>query len=97
MGKILSHNLRLGALVLIGTIFLIIAMYLIGDKQHLFGSTFQLRANFKNVNGLMVGNNVRFAVLFDNLSSKCSRKVNYSAVEINKAEEDVWVVYPWER
>ena len=42
-------------------------------------------------------NNVRFAVLFDNLSSKFSCKVNYSAVEINKAEEDVWIVYPWER
>ena len=43
------------------------------------------------------GNNVRFAVLFDNLSSKFSRKVDYSAVEINKAEEDVWIVYPWEK
>ena len=43
------------------------------------------------------GNNVRFAVLFDNLSSKFSRCVNYSAVTINKAEEDVWIVYPWER
>jgi xanthine phosphoribosyltransferase len=43
------------------------------------------------------GRNVRFAVLFDNLSSKFSRKVDYSAVEINKAEEDVWIVYPWER
>jgi hypoxanthine phosphoribosyltransferase len=42
------------------------------------------------------GNNVRFAVLFDNLSSNFSRKVDYSAVEINKAEEDVWIVYPWE-
>jgi hypothetical protein len=43
------------------------------------------------------GNNVRFAVLFDNLSSEFSRKVDYSAVEINKAEEDIWIVYPWER
>ena len=43
------------------------------------------------------GNNVRFAVLFDNLSSKFSRKVNYCAETINKAEEDVWIVYPWER
>jgi xanthine phosphoribosyltransferase len=43
------------------------------------------------------GNNVRFAVLFDNLSSEFSRKVDYSAVEINKSEEDVWIVYPWER
>ena len=42
------------------------------------------------------GNNVRFAVLIDNLSSKFSRKVNYCAETINKAEEDVWIVYPWE-
>ena len=43
------------------------------------------------------GNNVRFAVLIDNLSSNFSRKVDYCAKEINKAEEDVWIVYPWER
>jgi hypoxanthine phosphoribosyltransferase len=43
------------------------------------------------------GNNVRFAVLFDNLSSKFSRCVDYHAVTINKAEEPVWIVYPWER
>ena len=43
------------------------------------------------------GNNVRFAVLIDNLSSKFSRKVNYCAKTINKAERDVWIVYPWER
>ena len=42
-------------------------------------------------------NNVRFAVLIDNLASNFSRKVDYSAKEINKAEEDVWIVYPWER
>lgn len=43
------------------------------------------------------GNNVRFAVLIDNLSSKFSRKVNYYAEEINKAEDNAWIVYPWER
>jgi uncharacterized protein len=43
------------------------------------------------------GNNVRIAVLIDNLSSNFSGKVNYSAKEINKAEEDTWIVYPWER
>lgn len=42
------------------------------------------------------GNNVRFAVCIDNLSSKFSRKVNYCGTEINKAERDVWIVYPWE-
>lgn len=43
------------------------------------------------------GNNVRFAVCIDNLSSKFSRKVDYCAKVINKAERDVWIVYPWER
>jgi hypoxanthine phosphoribosyltransferase len=43
------------------------------------------------------GNNVRFAVLIDNLSSNFSRQVDYSAKEINKAEQDTWIVYPWER
>ena len=32
-----------------------------GSKQNLFGSTFSISANFYNVNGLMQGNNVRYA------------------------------------
>lgn len=43
------------------------------------------------------GNNVRIAVLIDNLASNFSGKVDYTAKEINKAEDDVWIVYPWER
>jgi hypoxanthine phosphoribosyltransferase len=41
-------------------------------------------------------NNVRFAVLVDNLASKCSIGIDYVGMEINKAEEDVWVDFPWE-
>jgi hypoxanthine phosphoribosyltransferase len=41
------------------------------------------------------GNNVRFAALTENLASDFS-KVSYSCHEVNKAEEDVWLVYPWE-
>ena len=41
------------------------------------------------------GNNVRFAVITENLSSEFGL-VNYSTHEVNKAEEDVWLVYPWE-
>lgn len=55
-----SRNVRVGIFVSIGTALLIITMYLIGDKQNLFGSTFTVSAKFHNVNGLMVGNNVRF-------------------------------------
>lgn len=39
-------------------------------------------------------NNVRFAVIINNLASK--EEVDYSVNEINKAEEDCWIVYPWE-
>jgi len=40
--------------------------------------------------------NVKFAVLFDNLSSECEVKMDFVGTEINKAEEDVWIDFPWE-
>ena len=42
------------------------------------------------------GGNVRFATLTENLSSEFG-SVSYYAHEVNKAEEDIWLVYPWER
>ena len=42
------------------------------------------------------GKNVRVAVLLDNESSKSELNINYSAVTINKASEDSWIVFPWE-
>ena len=42
------------------------------------------------------GNNVRFATLTDNLASDFNSNVSYTCHEVNKAEEDVWLVYPWE-
>lgn len=56
-----SRNVRLGIFVLVGSGLLVLALYLIGSKQNLFGSTFTISAKFKNVNGLMKGNNVRFS------------------------------------
>ena len=38
--------------------------------------------------------NVRFATLTHNLASK--EDVDYSVWEVNKAEKDCWLVYPWE-
>lgn len=40
------------------------------------------------------GNNVRFAVLVDNKSSKVS--VDYSGTVIDKSVEDSWIVFPFE-
>jgi len=39
--------------------------------------------------------NVRFATLTENLASDFGQ-VRYTCHEINKAEEDQWLVYPWE-
>ncbi|HXP51475.1 MAG TPA: MlaD family protein [Bacteroidia bacterium] len=61
MEKTVTRNIRLGLFVLLGTAFLIYALYMIGSKRNLFGSTFRINAIFHNVNGLMAGNNVRYA------------------------------------
>ena len=39
--------------------------------------------------------NVKFATLTENISSDFG-DVSYHVHEVNKAEEDVWLVYPWE-
>lgn len=54
-------NVKLGMFVLAGALFLIFSLYMIGKNRSLFGSTFTISASFKNVNGLMPGNNVRFS------------------------------------
>ena len=42
------------------------------------------------------GKNVRVAVIYDNEASKSELDISYSSVTINKAEEDQWIVFPWE-
>lgn len=56
-----NRNIKLGLFVICGTLLLVGAFYFIGNKQNLFGAAFRLSARFYNVNGLMEGNNVRFA------------------------------------
>jgi len=40
--------------------------------------------------------NVKFAVLIDNLASKCNVKMDYVGEEINKHDDPSWIVFPWE-
>jgi uncharacterized protein len=40
--------------------------------------------------------NVKFAVVVDNLASQCEVKMDYAAMEVNKAENNVWIDFPWE-
>lgn len=56
-----KKNTQLGLLVIAGLFLFILTLYLIGKNQHLFGSNFELRVRFSNVNGLLKGNNVRFS------------------------------------
>ena len=41
-------------------------------------------------------NNVKFAVVVDNLASQCEVKMDFVGLEVNKAEKDVWIDFPWE-
>jgi phospholipid/cholesterol/gamma-HCH transport system substrate-binding protein len=61
MNKNKLNNVQLGFFVMAGTLFLIIALYMIGNNRNLFDRTIDISATFYNVNGLMEGNSVRFS------------------------------------
>ena len=65
---------------------------LVVDDINDTGATFKWLSEDWGLNG---GDNVRFATLTENLSSNFDG-VDYYCDEVNKAEEDVWLVYPWE-
>lgn len=56
-----SQKLKIGLFTFVGLLVLIAAIFFIGNQKSLFSSTIKLNGVFKNVNGLQVGNNVRFA------------------------------------
>lgn len=56
-----KRNMKLGIMVLAGTAFLLFTLYFIGNDQNMFRSTFRVYVDFRNVNGLMKGNTVRYA------------------------------------
>ncbi len=53
--------LRLGIFIAASLILFVVAIYLIGSQGNLFSSTTDLHSSFKDIRGLTVGNNVRFA------------------------------------
>ena len=56
-----SQKIKIGLFTIAGLAVLIAIIFLIGNKRNLFSSTFGVYGTFKNVNGLAIGNNVRFA------------------------------------
>ena len=61
MKKESGYKGKLGMFVLVGLALFALTIYFVGKQKNLFGSTFHLKAKFKSVSGLQVGNNVRFS------------------------------------
>lgn len=56
-----NHIGKLGMFVIGALLVFAATIFFIGKQKNMFGSTFRIQANFKNVSGLTVGNNVRFS------------------------------------
>lgn len=56
-----QQNFRLGIFVISGLLIFILGVYFIGKRQNMFGHSTRISSVFKNVNGLQLGNNVRYA------------------------------------
>ncbi len=58
-----SHKfkVKLGLFVTVGTLLFVFVIFVIGKQRNLFDPVFQVSAQFYNVSGLQVGNNVRFS------------------------------------
>ena len=54
-------KIKLGIFVTASMLLLIAGIYFIGQRQQLFNNTFTVSGIFKDIKGLEVGNNVRFA------------------------------------
>ena len=61
MKKTTNEKLKLGIFVIVGLFIFAFAIYLIGQRQSMFSKTYTISANFYNVNGLLLGNNVRYS------------------------------------
>ncbi|MCB0608372.1 MAG: MCE family protein [Lewinellaceae bacterium] len=55
------NTVKLGIFVLTGLFLLILSLYILGKNRNLFGVGFELKTHFEEVNGLVTGNNVRYA------------------------------------
>lgn len=54
-------TIRLGLFIFLGLVLLVLAIFLIGQKNALFSSTFNVNAYFKDVQGLRTGASVRLS------------------------------------
>lgn len=81
-----AQKIKLGLFVIITAILLVTALYVIGRKQNIFGGTFQISAIFTNVNGLKLGNNVRYSGINVGTVRKITM-INDTTICVNMAVE----------
>src|SRR5690606_15153887 len=56
-----SQKIKTGIFTIAGILLFVAGIFLIGSKKHMFDSTYLIYGTFKNIGGLQVGNNIRFA------------------------------------
>lgn len=56
-----KFKIRLGLFIAGGIALFVIGIFIIGKQKNMFNPVFQISANFHNISGLQVGNNVRFS------------------------------------
>lgn len=87
MKKTSKEKLKLGLFVVIGLLLFVLAIYLIGANQNMFGKKVTISANFNNVNGLLLGNNVRYSGI--NVGNvKAIKMVNDSTINVTMNIEE---------
>ncbi|MES2267533.1 MAG: MlaD family protein [Bacteroidota bacterium] len=79
-----ENNIKLGVFVLAGLLVLMASFYMIGKNRNLFGSSFELKARFNNLNGLMEGNNVLFSGIQAGTVKKITM-INDTLIEVTLA------------
>ncbi|MES2836194.1 MAG: MlaD family protein [Bacteroidota bacterium] len=61
MEKTTSQHVKFGIFISTSILLFILALYFIGKRQQLFSNTFHISTIFTDINGLQIGNNVRFS------------------------------------
>lgn len=93
MAKSTSQKIRVGIFMVVGTLILIVTLYAIGKRQHLFSKNIQLYAVFENVNGLQMGNNVRYSGVNVGTVSKIEMKeVGKITIQMSVEEKTAYFI-----